>query len=64
MKALEKLSGNELSELICLYDRIQYAIERDYRHVSDFMPERLKRDIKNAQIKTLQEYERRYLSED
>jgi hypothetical protein len=64
MANLKDLSGNELSELIVLYGRIDNDISRDFIHVSGYMPERLKRDIKNAQLDALKEYERRYMDEN
>jgi hypothetical protein len=64
MANLKDLSGNELSELLNLYGRIERAIEHDFLHVAEHLPERLKRDIKNAHAKALEENERRYLDND
>lgn len=61
MKDLKKLSANELSELIEMYERMQRVLEIDFMHVSGNCPAKLLHDFKAAQVAALAEYERRYM---
>lgn len=51
MKKLSNASINELQELAALVQKMETLMQRDFTHVSDYLPQSLKTEIQSMSIR-------------
>jgi hypothetical protein len=57
---LKRLSGNTISELYCLINEIKALINKDYKHVSNHLPNTIQKSLNDLSKKIDIELDNRY----